>query len=77
MTNLIPFLTWLEEHSIHFRLSKIRDSILVEAAVPGERWEIEFFQDGEILIEKFRSTGQIQTETELDALLREFTPHLD
>jgi len=31
----------------------------VEAVVPGEHWEIEFFQDGHIEVERFRSDGEI------------------
>jgi hypothetical protein len=32
---------------------------MVEIAVPGKRWEVEFMDDGTIEIEKFISTGQI------------------
>ena len=77
MDKLISFLNWLEEQQIHYRLSKIRESILVEVAVPGQRWEIEFFEDGEILIEKFQSTAQLQSLTELDALLQELSAYIN
>jgi len=50
MKQLIEFLEALEEKKIYFRLNKIRDSILVEIAVPGERWEVEFFEDGTVLV---------------------------
>lgn len=77
MDKLISFLNWLEEQQIHYRLSKIREIILVEIALPGQRWEIEFFADGEILIEKFQSTAQLQSLTELDVLMQEFSPYID
>jgi hypothetical protein len=32
---------------------------MVEIAVPGQRWEVEFMDDGSIEIEKFISSGQI------------------
>ena len=57
---------------IYYRLNKIRDSILVEIAVPGERWEVEFLADGEILLERFHSSGKLEGEKELEQLLNEF-----
>ena len=62
----------LEEAKIHFNLSKIRNTILVEIAVPGERWEVEFMEDNSIVIEKFISDGDIYDEGELEFLLGSF-----
>jgi hypothetical protein len=50
---------------------------MVEVAVPGERWEIEFNTYGEenycnVEIEKFRSDGTMFGEDELDVLYRFF-----
>ncbi len=73
MNKLIDFLEKLENNKIYYRLNKIRDSILVEIAVPGERWEVEFMADGEIVIEKFISDGKIFGETEIDVLYRDFS----
>ena len=39
----------------------MRDSILIEIAVPGQRWEVEFMANGKIEIEKFISGGVIYT----------------
>jgi len=52
-----------------FLFNKIRDSILVEVAVPGQRWEIEFMADGTIQIEKFFSDGKIENEVNLKCCL--------
>lgn len=52
---------------------KIRDSILVEVVIPGERWEIEFFENGAVEIEKFKSDGQMYDETEIDILFEQFS----
>ncbi len=30
---------------------------MVKVAVPGERWEVEFFEDGRVDVEVFRSSG--------------------
>jgi len=70
---LITFLNELERNSIYYRLNKIRDSILVEVVVPGQRWEIEFMSDGTIEVEKFISNGDILDERELNVLLRDFS----
>ena len=58
---------------IYYKLDKIcPDTILVEVAVPGERWEVEFAADGEIVIEKFKSIG-IFEEDELEVLLATYS----
>jgi hypothetical protein len=54
---------------IFHTISSIRDgAILIDAAVPGERWEIEVFDDGHVEIERYRSDGEIADETALAAL---------
>ena len=68
MNELIDFLDRLEECAIYYQLNKIRDSILVEVTVPGQRWEVEFFSDGHIEVEKFISDGEIFGKEELKAL---------
>jgi hypothetical protein len=50
--------TDLRAGKIHHRLDQYRDdAIMVEVAVPGERWEIEFLDDGTVEAEVFRSDG--------------------
>ena len=56
----LAFLERLEAARIWYRLEHIRDSLLVMVAVPGELWEIEFFPDGHVEVERFRSTGAIE-----------------
>jgi hypothetical protein len=42
----MAFLTRLDQESIYYTLAHHRDNaLLVSVAVPGERWEIEFFDD--------------------------------
>jgi hypothetical protein len=54
MEKLFAFLSELKERNIFYKLSQIRpDTIMVEIAVPGERWEIEFFEDGHLEVETF------------------------
>lgn len=73
MKKLIDFLDRLEKNKIYYRLNKIRDGILVEAAGPGERWEVEFFADGEVQVERFITTGEISDESELEKLFLDFS----
>jgi len=58
--NLLAFLDDLRAGRIHYELRQRRDdAIMVEVAVPGERWEVEFLKDGSVEAEVFRSDGQI------------------
>ncbi|MBM7868616.1 hypothetical protein JOC70_000085 [Clostridium pascui] len=74
LKDINKFLNTLEESQIFYRLNKIRpESILVEVAVPGQRWEIEFLDDGTIMIEKFINDGVVYDEKELEVLINEFS----
>ncbi|MBI3468134.1 MAG: hypothetical protein HY000_34440 [Planctomycetes bacterium] len=66
---LLDFLERLEKHRISYRLEHNRpESIMVVVAVPGERWEVEFMQDGEVEVERFASDGKIGGEELLASL---------
>jgi hypothetical protein len=69
LAELLTFLDRLEEANISYRLDHVRDSVMIIAAIPGERWEIEFFEDGHVEVERFISSGDIEDETALDELL--------
>jgi len=73
MKKLLGFIEELENRKINFNLSKIRDSILVEVVVPGQRWEVEFFADNHVEIEKFISSGVIYNQEEIEILFRDFS----
>ena len=68
-TALLSFLEDLDRSRIAYRLEHIRDSIMIALAVPGERWEIEFFPDGHIEVERFISSGQIEGKEKLNDLV--------
>jgi hypothetical protein len=69
LEKLLSFLIRLEEVQISYSLEHNRDeAIMVLIAVPGQRWEVEFFQDGSIEIEIFKSDGEIYDEKMLDEL---------
>ncbi len=71
MKKLLKFLTDLEEKKIHYNLEHNRDGfIMVNVAIPGERWEIEFSENGKVEIEIFKnSAGILEDESLLEKLL--------
>lgn len=66
--SIFRFLDLLDEKKISYRLERVRDSIMVEVALPGERWEVEFFEDGHIETERFVTTVEIRGEESLAEL---------
>jgi hypothetical protein len=75
---LTAFLSELERREIAYSLAHHRDeAVMVLVAVPGERWEIEFFGDGSVEIEKFISSGEIYGEDALSELFARYTDQED
>ncbi len=70
----LAFLDRLEEAGLSYRLDHVREALMVSVAIPGERWEIEFFEDGSVEVEKFRSSGEIEGSDALDALFESADP---
>ena len=63
------FLRELDESRTYYRLTSVREgAVMVEVALPDERWEIEFFDDREPEIEIYRSDGTIFGPGKLDEL---------
>ena len=75
LQKLLDFLSDLEDRKIFFKLGRVRpEAIMVEVAVPGERWEVEFFADREVAVEVFgSSSGVSQGEAALRRLLDEYS----
>ena len=69
LQKLLDFLDDLEARKLYFKLDRCRsEAIMVRVDVPGERWEVEFFADGQIEIEVFKSNGSIESELALERL---------
>ena len=67
---LLSFLHRLRDAGIHYRLDQHRDgAVMVDVAVPGERWEVEFLDDGSVEAERFASDGTIHDAAVLDDLI--------
>lgn len=74
MQKLLNFLAKLKESQIHYTLECNRDeAIMVLIAVPGERWEVEFFAEGNVEVEVFKSNEYMKGESELERLFKEFS----
>lgn len=69
---LFEFLDGLEAQRMSFTLARYRNSIMVVVSLPGQRWEVEYFVDGHVEVEKFISDGTIETASQLDALFEEW-----
>ncbi|MBN1673607.1 MAG: hypothetical protein JXR37_21350 [Kiritimatiellae bacterium] len=74
MQKLLDFLTKLADSNLQYSLECNRgEAIMVLIAVPGERWEVEFFADGNVEVEVFKTHGGVKGESELDRLFKEFS----
>jgi hypothetical protein len=68
-SKLMAFLERLDKAKIHYTMEHSReDSIMILAFAPGEYWEIEFLEDGDVDIERYRSDGVIHDESILKEL---------
>jgi hypothetical protein len=48
----------LDRRHVAYEIRNIRENVLmIRVSVPGERWELEFFEDGSIELERFVSAG--------------------
>jgi hypothetical protein len=71
---LVAFLNKLEKEQITYTLAHHRDeAIMVIVAVPGERWEVEFFAAGSVEVERFASSGDIYGEEVLSELFARYS----
>jgi hypothetical protein len=72
--DLLAFMEKLKTSRIHYRISDhTLGAIMIEVAVPGERWEIEFHEDGRIGTEVFVSSGSIRGPEALQELFAKFS----
>jgi hypothetical protein len=66
---LMNFLERLDKARIPYRMRHSRDdALMVVAFAPGEYWEIDFLEDGDIEIERYRSNGHIEDESIIEQL---------
>jgi len=74
LEKLVDFLCRLDKYKIHYRIEHNHDdAVMVIADVPGQKWEVEFFTNGKIEVEIFKSDGEILEEFELERFFNEFS----
>jgi hypothetical protein len=50
----------LDANRMHYALTSVREgAVMLIVTLPGERWEIEFFDDRDPEVEVFRSDGSV------------------
>ena len=68
-SQLLSFLERLDRAKIPYSMRHSRDNaVMIVAFAPGEYWEIEFLEDDDIEIERYRSNGHIDDESVLEEL---------
>lgn len=76
LNNVLTFLNKLEEGKLYFTLCRSRpEAIMVKVEVPGEYWEVEFFPDGNVEVERFKSNGEIFGVEALQELFSKYAEH--
>jgi hypothetical protein len=70
---LMDIIRALEAAQIHFTVSYHRyEAVSILATVPGERWEIDVLEDGDVDFERFVSTGGVTGEGDLTGAIARF-----
>jgi hypothetical protein len=71
--DLLDLTQRLKAARIHYALSDPTEgAVMIEVAVPGERWEIEVHEDGKVGVEVFVSSGGVQGPEQLTRLFETF-----
>lgn len=63
---LLDLLNRLDAAQVYYKLDHTRpDSLMIDIALPGWRWEIEFMADGSLDIERYQSSGGVVNDAAL------------
>lgn len=77
-SSLFTIVAALQQAGISFSIETTRDDALtVVAAVPGQRWEIDVHNDGEIDFEIFQSDGKMLGVRELEESISQWAEPLN
>lgn len=75
---LLDFLNRLDDAGFHYQCEhQSEDALMVIVSNEGERWEIEFFADGEVQVEVFYSVSEDADLENEEALERLFLDDFD
>jgi hypothetical protein len=60
---LVEFVNRLDAAHVSYTLGHTRpESVMVDIALPGWRWEVEFMLDGSVEIERYRSVAGVEVD---------------
>jgi hypothetical protein len=63
----------LTKHRIRYHVDVVRDgAIMIALAVPGQRWEVDFHDDGAVEIERFVTSGVEACDDPLSLVLEQY-----
>jgi hypothetical protein len=63
---LLDLLNRLDAAHLYYKLDHTRpDSVMVDVALPGWRWEIEFMADGSLDVERYQSLSGVENDPAL------------
>jgi hypothetical protein len=78
LKKVLNFLNKLDESGLGYSMEHNReDTLTVLVTVPGERWEVEFHDDGDVEVEVFYSGAEQEDLEGEEALERLFTEYED
>ena len=74
LSKVLDLLDRLEKNRIFYELHKYSHRMLmVSISVPGERWEVEFGEEGEMAVERFVSVEGVGGHERLTELFTRFS----
>jgi hypothetical protein len=74
LKKLLALSDQLKAANIHHEVTRYReDGVSIIATVPGERWEIDVLDDGEIVVEVYKSQGGCRGEEALKDLFDRYS----
>lgn len=70
LSRLTNFVDRLDTAQLHYTMTSVTEgAIRVGVTVPGEHWQIEFADDGDVEVEVFRSNGELFDLEKADELI--------
>lgn len=70
LSTLTDFVDRLDTAQLHYTMTSVTEgAIKVGVTVPGEHWEIEFNEDGDIEVEIYRSNGELHDLEKTEELI--------
>lgn len=74
MIKIFDFLHHLKKHDLFYELDRNRANyIMVTVKIPGERWELEFVREGDVIVKRYGKIGEAEDEVILEYLFDNYS----